>query len=286
MYDNKGSFQGRATSIRRLMSYKEIEALGLRGLNYNEQAVDIITRASQANSGIVFVTGKTNSGKTTLLSCILSDIHKSNQRIKSIESPVEIVAPYSQVDLTRTETADERYRMTGDIAISALLRQDPDVVLIQEVRKKEEVDQFVELGLKGHLAFTTMHTGSVEETILRAMKSIDDEQTLKTTLNLIVSQSLVRKKCPKCDGKKTVDGNKCSTCDGLGVKGVLPVYEIAYMGETDNYKYNLKDIKSAIKEGLVEYISKHQIAKDYYENNLIFKEDYDKILKFEDDLQK
>jgi Tfp pilus assembly pilus retraction ATPase PilT len=284
MYDNKGGYQGRAVSIRRLMNYDEIDKLGLEGLNYTKKAINLIQKASNSTHGVVFITGKTNSGKSTLLYAILNSIYKEGRRIKSIESPIEIVAPYSQVDLTASENADEKYRMTREIAIAALLRQDPDVVLISEVRTKSEVDDFVELGLKGHLAFTTMHTGSVEETISRALKSVEEETDLQQTINLIVSQELVKKRCPICYGKKKVDGKYCENCNGLGVKGVLPIYEVAYFHHLETGKDNIRDIKSLIQRGKVEYISKKEIMQYYYDRGLVLKSDYERVMENEADL--
>jgi len=284
MFDNKGGYQGRAVSIRRLMNYEEIDKLGLEGLNYTQKAIKLIQKASNSTHGVVFITGKTNSGKSTLLYAILNSIYKQGRRIKSIEAPIEIVAPYSQVDLTASENADEKYRMTREIAVAALLRQDPDVVLISEVRTKSEVDDFVELGLKGHLAYTTMHTGSVEETISRALKSVEEETDLQQTINLIVSQELVRKKCPECNGKKHINGQKCKTCSGLGVKGVLPIYEIAYFHHLESGEDSIKDIKSLIKKGKVEYISKKEIMQNYYDQGLVLKEDYERVMENEANL--
>ncbi len=285
MFDNKGGYQGRAVSIRRLMNYEEIDKLGLEGLNYTKKAIELIQKASNSTHGVVFITGKTNSGKSTLLYSILNGIYKQGRRIKSIEAPIEIVAPYSQVDLTASENADEKYKMTREIAVAALLRQDPDVVLISEVRTKSEVDDFVELGLKGHLAYTTMHTGSVEETISRALKSVEEETDLQQTINLIVSQELVRKKCPTCKGEKIINNKPCETCNGLGVKGVLPIYEIAYFHHLETGVDNIRDIKSLIKKGKVEYISKKEIMQNYYKKGLVLKSDYERVMENEADLR-
>ena len=284
MYDNKGSYQGRAVSIRRLMNYDEIEKLGLQGLNYTDKAIKLIQKASNGTHGVIFITGKTNSGKSTLLYAILNSIYKQNRRIKSIEAPIEIVAPYSQVDLIATEDADEKYKMTREIAIAALLRQDPDVVLISEVRTKSEVDDFVELGLKGHLAYTTMHTGSVEETISRALKSVEEPSDLQQTLKLIVSQELVRKKCPKCNGNKMINEKMCDVCNGLGVKGVLPIYEIAYFHNLETGVDDIRDIKTLIKKKKVEYISKKEIMQYYMDKNMVLHEDYIRVMENEKDL--
>jgi Tfp pilus assembly pilus retraction ATPase PilT len=283
MFDNKGQFQGRAVSIRKLMNYEEISNLGLSGLNYSERAIDLLDKASSNSHGIVLITGKTNSGKSTLLYCILASLYDEGKRIKSIESPVEVVAPFSQVDLTATEDAEQKYKMTREIAVTALLRQDPDVVLIQEIRTNEEVNEFIELGLKGHLAYSTIHTGSVQETILRVLKSSNDQKLLKETLKLIVTQELVGKKCPVCDGIKS--DRKCDNCNDLGVKGLLPVYEIAYFYNL-HQDADLTDMRSIVQtNSMVEYISKKDIAREYKSKNMITDKDYNRIMTYEKDLR-
>lgn len=280
MFDNKGQYQGRAVSIRKLMNYEEITALGLTGLNYSQRAIEILDRTSSHSHGIVLITGKTNSGKSTLLYCILSALYEEGKRIKSIESPVEVVAPFSQVDLTATEDAEDKYRMTRDIAVAALLRQDPDVVLIQEVRTDEEVQEFLELGLKGHLAYSTIHTGSVQETILRVLKG-SDQKVLKESLKLIVTQELVGKKCQVCKGIKS--GRKCDNCNGLGVKGLLPVYEMAYFKDVSDC--DITNMKKVVADGKVEYISKKDIAREYKAMDLITDKDFNRIINYEKDLR-
>jgi Tfp pilus assembly pilus retraction ATPase PilT len=281
MFDNKGQYQGRAVSIRKLMNYDEISSLGLKGLNYSEKAIELLTRASANSHGIVLITGKTNSGKSTLLYCILAALYEEGRRIKSIESPVEVVAPFSQVDLTATEDAEEKYRMTREIAVAALLRQDPDVVLIQEIRTKDEVEEYIELGLKGHLAYSTIHTGSVQETILRLLKSIGDQKVLRESLKLIVTQELIGKKCQTCFGVKKE--SVCETCNDMGVKGLLPVYEIAYFH--DLHGCDLTNLRDIISHGQIDYISKKDMAREYKGKNWITDKDYDRIMKYEKDLR-
>ena len=280
MFDNKGQYQGRAVSIRKLMNYDEISSLGLKGLNYTSKAINIIKKASSHSHGIVLITGKTNSGKSTLLYSILSGLYEEGKRIKSIESPIEVVAPFSQVDLTATEDAEDKYKMTREIAVAALLRQDPDVVLIQEVRTKDEVDEFIELGLKGHLAYSTMHTGSVQETILRILQS-GDEKVLKETLKLVVTQELIGKKCQVCKGK--IQNTVCENCNGMGIKGLLPVYEIAYFEDIGNL--SLLNMKEVVNSGKVEYISKKDVAREYKELDIITDKDYNRIMSYERDLR-
>lgn len=284
MFDNKGQYQGRAVSIRRLMNYEEISALGLSGLGYNQKAINLLLKASSNSHGIILITGKTNSGKSTLLYCILADLYDKGRRIKSIEAPVEVVAPFSQVDLTATEDAEERYKMTRQIAVSALLRQDPDVVLLQEIRTPDEIHEFVELGIKGHLAYSTMHTGSVQETLLRLLSVTDEQKVLKETIKLVITQELIGKKCPVCKGTKVINNNqKCDNCNGLGVKGLLPVYEMAYFKDLSNYDFT--NIKQIVQEGQAEYISKKEIAWQYRQLDWILPKDYNRIMEYEKDLR-
>ena len=281
MFDNKGQYQGRAVSIRKLMNYDEISSLGLKGLNYSAKAIDLLTKGSENSHGIILITGKTNSGKSTLLYCILASLYEEGRRIKSIESPVEVVAPFSQVDLTATEDAEEKYKMTREIAVAALLRQDPDVVLIQEIRTSSEVEEFIELGLKGHLAYSTIHTGSVQETILRLLKSIGDQKVLRESLKLIVTQELIGKKCQTCFGIKKE--TPCKTCNDMGLKGVLPIYEIAYFN--DLHGCDLTNLRDVVSKGQIDYISKKDMAREYKEKNWISDKDYDRIMTYEKDLR-
>jgi type II secretory ATPase GspE/PulE/Tfp pilus assembly ATPase PilB-like protein len=185
------------------------------------------------------------------------------------------------VDLTATEDAEEKYRMTREIAVAALLRQDPDVVLIQEIRTADEVEEFIELGLKGHLAYSTIHTGSVQETILRLLKSIGDQKVLRESLKLIVTQELIGKKCQTCFGIKKE--SVCETCNDMGVKGLLPVYEIAYFH--DLHGCDLTNLRDIISHGQIDYISKKDMAREYKEKDWITDKDYDRIMKYEKDLR-
>lgn len=282
MFDNKGQYQGRAVSIRKLMNYEEISSLGLNGLGYNQKAINLLKKASSNSHGIVLITGKTNSGKSTLLYCILADLYEQGRRIKSIEAPVEVVAPFSQVDLTRTEDAEEKYKMTREIAVSALLRQDPDVVLLQEVRTPQEVKEFIDLGIKGHLAYSTMHTGSVQETILRMLGVVDEQKIINESIKLIVTQELIGKKCQVCKDIK-VENEVCPNCNGLGVKGLLPLYEMAYFKDLDGC--DITDMKAIVKSFKAEYISKKEMALEYKQFDLITDKDFNRIMEYEKDLR-
>ena len=215
---------GYTASIRRFMNYDEIANLGLKGLGYTERAQALLDEAIADKSGINMILGETNSGKSTLLAAILNKIYLSHEKIISIENPIEIEMPYLQIDLSDTETADEKFKMTKEIAQKGILRHNPNVVLMSEIRSHDEIDFFAGLGLRGHMALATLHAGSVENAIEILLK-VSDESELKSILNLFVHQELLAKKCVKCNGTGTVNGNTCNMCNGNKSKGVVPIYE-------------------------------------------------------------
>ena len=285
---NKIHSQVYSVSIRRLMTIKEIEKLGLEGLGYTDDAMKLIKKIQFRKYGISVISGKTNSGKTTLLAAILNELHKfkynQEKRIISIENPVEIVTEYDQIDLSVTANADKDKRMTIDRAIKSILRHDPDVVLVGEVRTDEDINNYLKLALTGTNAFTTLHAGDVKTTILRLLKGADNPLDVITNLNGIIAQSLISKKCTICSGTGVYDNGKCETCSGTGKKGMLPIYEIAYFNEinpsdfiNDNNQIEFAkffDFKTLEKNHNIEYISKTQVAEYFFNQGLITKEDF------------
>ena len=269
---------GYTASIRKFMNYTEIEKLGLDGLGYIDEAKDLINEAIADKSGINMILGETNSGKSTLLAAILNKIHKQKQKIISIENPIEIEVPYLQIDLSDTETADEKYKMTKELAQKGALRHNPNVVLMSEIRTADEIEFFAGLGLRGHMALATLHAGSVENAIGILLK-VSDEQELKSIMNIFIHQELLAKKCNNCKGEKVLEnGSTCNVCSGSGAKGVVPIYEIMkfeHLGKEDS----LKDLKRLYENGKIKYVSKVKMARDLYEQGALFEEDYKRVVK-------
>lgn len=290
-----------SVSIRRLMTMKEIAAKGLRGLGYLPQAIDLIRKIQFRRTGLSIVSGSTNSGKTTLLACILNELYQYKiaqgleKRVISIENPVEIVAEYDQIDLSLTQNADEDKKMTMQRAIKAILRNDPDAILISEVRTNEEINQFIAAGLTGRNTFTTIHAGNVKTTILRILKGADNPLDVLTNLNGIISQTLVSKICKHCKGTGKINNNKCPVCKGTGKNGMVPVYEIAYFKRinpssflNENNEIELKkffNFNEMIKRGDMEYITKTEVAEYFYKKGDLTEEDFLQIKENEEDLE-
>lgn len=308
-----GNSTGKSVSIRKLAGTDSL--VSLEALNYNESAMAIITEIIQTfkkgNGGIIVISGATNSGKTTLLYAILtqmlkkfkSDAKKNDDtegkptnerklsRIFTIENPVEITIPdLIQIDLSKTEQADENNRLTIEKAKNIILRQDPDVALVGEVRAREEVKVVFELANTGHLAYTTIHANDARSTLKRIQDTGGiDENTLRLLMQLVINQELVDKMCVNCKGTGYIapraDGEKerCPICHKTGkevnpgVKGRLPLYELVYFNrakiEGDDDMYNFKKLHA---EGKIFYISKGDVAKGYYEQGFLSKAIYDK----------
>lgn len=282
-----------SVSIRRFMNLAEIEKLGLHGLGYRQKARNLLKKIKLKEHGVNIVAGATNTGKSTLLACILNELDKEGYRIISVEDPVEMVAKYDKIDLSITSNAEEKFKMTMERALKAVLRHDPDVVLINEVRTKQQIRDYVELGLKGHIAWTTTHAGSAKATILKFLQAIETPLDLIESLNGIVVQELLNKKCKSCQATGlTSSGDKCSICNGSGKKGIVPITEIVYFkhlesneilsinGEVDFKKFF--DFKTLIKEGKIEYVSKVDVARELFEEGIIFEKDWERIKETED----
>jgi len=310
-----GNSTGKSVSIRKLAGTDSL--VSLEALNYSKEAMTVITEIIQTfkkgSGGIIVISGATNSGKTTLLYAILTQMLKkfkndakkseeegapSNERklsrIFTIENPVEITIPdLIQLDLSKTEQADEDNRLTIEKAKNIILRQDPDVALVGEVRAKDEVKTVFELANTGHLAYTTIHANDAKSTMKRIQDTggIDDN-TLRLLMQLIINQELVDKMCVNCKGtgyvKKRVpdadgDRERCPICHKTGkevnpgVKGRLPVYELVYFNRNLlDLKDDIYDFKKLQEEGKIMYITKGDIAQGYYDKGFLSKKILDK----------
>lgn len=281
---------GLSLSVRRAMTYEEIEKLGLEGLSYSKKAQEIILSVLAEKKKTVILMGETNSGKSTLIYILLILLSKMKLKVISIENPAEIKMESKensilQIDLTSTETADTKFKMTYDLALNGALRHNPNVLSVGEIRSAEEIRFFMGLALRGHMAFTTFHTGSSEEAIDMFLKHVSENE-LRNVLNLFIHQELLPKVCQECNGageKGINEGDKkrirCSNCLGSGSKGVVPVYEIVKF-KTLSPSDDLRNLKKLLEENKIIYLSKHEVVEDLYSKGVIHKEDYERILAY------
>jgi len=188
----------------------------LEALGFLKQDLTVLEQASQAAHGLILMVGPTGSGKTTTLYAILNALNSHERHIFTIENPVE----YQVSGITQVSVNPEQGLGFAE-ALRASLRQDPDVILVGEIRDEETAEVAVKAALTGHLVLSTLHSGDAVTAVQRLLNLGIASDLLADTLTLIVSQRLVRKRCPHED-----DRPDCPRCQGTGYAGRIPVYEL------------------------------------------------------------
>ena len=199
-------------------------------------------RAIESPQGMVLVTGPTGSGKTTTLYAGIQHINKPETNIMTAEDPVE----YTMKGIGQIQ-ANETIGLTFSNILRAFLRQDPEVILVGEIRDKETVDIAIKAALTGHLLLSTLHTQNAIATVVRMVNMGVPPFMIAGATNMIVAQRLARKVCKGCSAEDTAikpellknlgfqateipsvkcfKGNGCDACDGSGYKGRQGIYE-------------------------------------------------------------
>lgn len=200
--------------VMRLLPRKK-KFITLEELGYNQKQMETINKAILKTHGIVFNTGPTGSGKTTTLYAILTKLNKPGVKIMTLEDPIEYRikgVDQSQVNVEKGYTFANGLR--------SLLRQDPDIMMVGEVRDTDTAKIAIQAAITGHLVLTTLHTNSAPAAIPRLLDMGVEPYLLAGSINLIIAQRLVRKLCQKCHGKK------CNECNNTGFKGRIAVAEM------------------------------------------------------------
>ncbi|MDD3087773.1 MAG: ATPase, T2SS/T4P/T4SS family [Candidatus Omnitrophica bacterium] len=169
----------------------------------------------QKPHGIILITGPTGSGKTTTLYAALSRLNRKEVKIISIEDPVE----YAVEGITQIHV-NPKVGLTFADALRSVLRHDPDIMMIGEIRDSETADLAIRSALTGHLVFSTLHTNDSASGVARLMDMGIESYLLASSVEVIIAQRLVRLLCPSCSGKG------CEACSETGFKGRRPIYEI------------------------------------------------------------
>jgi len=171
---------------------RKIEELGLKGKNF-----EIFQKMIEKPYGMILITGPTGSGKTTTLYAILQKLNKEETNIVTLEDPVEYLIEGINQSQIRPEIG-----YTFSTGLRHILRQDPDIILVGEIRDKETAELAVHAALTGHLMLSTLHTNNAPSTILRLIDLGIEPFLISSSLILVVSQRLVRLLCSKCKQKK------------------------------------------------------------------------------------
>lgn len=190
--------------------------------------------------GILLVTGPTGSGKSTTLYTALSELNKVDVNIITVEDPVE-----ANIDGINQVQVNNKADLTFASALRSILRQDPDIIMIGEIRDQETASIAVQASITGHLVVSTLHTNSAAGTITRLMDMGIEPYLIADSVVGVIAQRLVRRLCPECKRAKKPNEEElellglepdadvtiyepcgCSKCDGTGFKGRIGVYEI------------------------------------------------------------
>ena len=226
---------GEKAVLRLLASAATIDHSGTFGMN--DRNYQIVSNMLRSPNGIIYVTGPTGSGKSTTLYMILSELSQRAVNISTIEDPVEKNLPkLNQMQVNNTAG------LTFEIGLRALLRQDPDIIMLGETRDAETASISVRAAITGHLVLSTLHTNDAASSVTRLIDMGIEPYMLANSLVGIVAQRLVRKVCPDCGewGEPTEEENRivgrilpkvkhkvgCKKCNGTGYRGRISIHEI------------------------------------------------------------
>lgn len=236
------TMHGENIVMRLLESSKVI--LGLSDLGFEEEMLTKINPLVRKAYGMILVTGPTGAGKTTTLYAALNTINTIDKNIITIEDPVEY-----QLPLVRQTQVNVKAGLTFASGLRSILRQDPDVILVGEIRDTETADIAIQAALTGHLVFSTMHTNDAAGAIARLTDMQIEPFLISSAVIGVLAQRLVRTVCEKCKTKYTVEGDSlkelglkkdsatfyrgkgCPHCKGTGYDRRVGIFELLVMDE-------------------------------------------------------
>ncbi len=242
---------------------KEAGEKQLHELGFDPKDLEKLTKAISSPQGMVLVTGPTGSGKTTTLYSVLKHINKPGMNILTAEDPVEY-----ELEGVGQVQVKEAIDFTFESALRSFLRQDPEVILVGEIRDKATVDIALKASLTGHLVFSTLHTNDAPSSITRLQNMGTPNYLISAALTLIMAQRLARRNCPECSiidenvtpkllnsigflpeqsaRAKIYKGKGCDHCGNSGFKGRMGIYEIL-------------EIDKELKQGILSDLSQNEL---------------------------
>lgn len=233
-------------SVLRLLDNSD-HALDINKLGLNEKDLANLLSAMYKSKGMVLVTGPTGSGKTTTIYSMLRDLNNGTLNISTAEDPIE----YNLKGINQFQM-NTKIGLNFARALRTFLRQDPDIIMVGEIRDLETAEIAFKAALTGHLVFSTLHTNSAPETITRLLNIGIEPYIITSAVNLIIAQRLIRKICKKCkievkpteaqasivmstgftlNGHPYFSGEGCDECGNTGYKGRIAIYELMPLGD-------------------------------------------------------
>jgi len=222
---------------------KDAGDITLEQLNFEDADLKNLRKAIHSTQGLILVTGPTGSGKSTTLYSILKEVSQPHLNILTAEDPVE----YELDGVGQVQIKDD-IGLTFSTALRSFLRQDPEIILVGEMRDKETVDIGLKAALTGHLVFSTLHTNDAPSTITRLQNMGTPDYLISAATQLVLAQRLARRSCKECRAPdedvtpkvltdlgfspelasrvKALKGKGCAKCKDTGYKGRQGIYEI------------------------------------------------------------
>jgi MSHA biogenesis protein MshE len=250
------------SAVMRLLN----QSTGVLGIDNIGMPAEMVVRMREVinrSSGMVLVTGPTGSGKTTTLYAALSELNTPERKIITVEDPVEYRLPgINQVQV------NEKIELGFDRVLRSALRQDPDVILVGEMRDKATVETGMRAAMTGHMVFSTLHTNDAVSTPVRLLDMGAPRYMVALSLQLVIAQRLVSVVCPSCakehklapnerewlrfefgdavDRYRYMSGSGCSHCNSTGFSGRTGVYEMLEMTAPVVAAANADDVQAFI----------------------------------------
>ncbi|KAK3606912.1 hypothetical protein CHS0354_018508 [Potamilus streckersoni] len=239
--------------------------LGIDQIGFSPRMKEYLVNTIDLPHGIFLVTGPTGSGKTTTLYASLNHLDQTRKNIVTIEDPVEYQIPgYGQVQV------NEKVGLTFAAGLRSILRQDPDVIMIGEIRDKETAQIAIQSSLTGHMVFSTLHTNDTCATIVRLVDMEIEPYLISSSLKAILAQRLVRKICTGCKESYPVEwsvlqkagfpdrmkeyfqgvlsrGKGCGKCLKTGYSGRVGIFEFLFINEDIKKQININPDAAAIR---------------------------------------
>ncbi len=253
--------------------------LGLEELGMEAEEQESFRRMLDLPHGLILVTGPTGSGKTNTLYAALKHLRRDGVNITTVEDPVEL----QMKGITQTQVDYSSKKLVFSSALRAILRQDPDIIMVGEIRDGETADLALQAALTGHMVLSTLHTNDAASAVERLVDMGCARYLVNSALRAVLAQRLVRIICPRCRQKHTATGDElaalglaagsgeefhagqgCAFCQGTGYRGRTGIFEllvldrelqklIAAGGETVAIRENAKDKMRTLREdGLIK----------------------------------
>jgi type IV pilus assembly protein PilB len=234
-------------TVIRILDTRNV-SLNLIDLGFAEDILATFQRGIRAPNGIILVTGPTGSGKSTTLYAALNDISTMANNVCTVEDPIEYNLP-----LINQFQVQDRVGLTFSRALRTLLRQDPDVIMVGEIRDEETARTAIQAALTGHLVFSTLHTNDAASAVTRLINMGVEPYLISAALNMVLAQRLARRTCPRCreeydpprNLRKALErmgteidrfyrGVGCRRCRNTGYSGRIGVHELLTI--TDDFR--------------------------------------------------